>query len=142
MPPDEFVNKYDLNSVDKRLTAEISETRKTLDEHTAILARLETMYSSLESLPTTISNLDKTITLIGANLDSMDKSLNEVKESVSKQGYSIDTLRAENKKQNENISKIDGKSKIDWAVFVTENFWKLFAIIAAVYVFIQTYSKG
>lgn len=139
MSSEEFVTKYDLNVVDKRLTAEIAESRKSIDEHTHTIARLETMYSSLESLPTTISNLDKTITLIGANLDSMDKSLNEVKESVNKQGNSIETLRAENKKQNESIKKIDGKSKIDWAEFITGNFWKIISAVAIIYAIVKSY---
>lgn len=102
-----------------------------------MISRLETVYKSLEGLPLTITNLDKTITVIGANLESMDRNLEDVRESVANQELAINEIRKENKDQNENIDKIDNKSKIDWAEFITSNFWKIFAVAGALYVAAQ-----
>lgn len=138
----EHVTKYDLNNLDKRLSAEIRENRKRIEENSDMISRLEAVYKSLEGLPLTITNLDKTITVIGANLDSMDRSLKDVKESVSNQEQAIREIREENKNQNESIDKIDNKSKIDWAEFITSNFWKIFAILGFIYIALQTFVKG
>lgn len=138
----ECVSKFDLNRVDKRLTDEIHEAKQLIHENSQAIVRLEAVYASLEGLPDTIVNLDKTITIIGNNLDSMDKNLTDVKESVSQQSAIINKLREENEAQTENIQKIDNKSKIDWALFVTNNFWKIFAVIAAIYVMVKMTLEG
>lgn len=134
----EYATKYDLNSLDKRITGDIKENREYIDEHSKAIARLEAVYNSLEGLPLTITNLDKTITVIGSKLESMDKNLEDVKESISQQEEAINEIRKENKGQNEEITKIDNKSKIDWAEFVTKNFWKVFGIIAVLYAVIRS----
>lgn len=137
----EYITKYDLNSLDKRLSSEIKENRDYIDEHSREIARLEAVYRSLENLPNTIASLDKTITVIGTNLESMDKNLADVKESVSNQELTINELRGENKNQNKHIERIDNKSKIDWAEFVTDNFWKLFGAFALLYAIIKSIQK-
>lgn len=135
-----YATMYDLNSVDNRLSAEIKENRDYLDNHSRAIARLEAVYNSLEGLPATIANLDKTITIIGGNLESMDKNIEEVKHSLAQQEKAIEEIKIENKGQNEEIEKIDNKSKIDWAEFVTKNFWKVFAVGAAVIALIQSFA--
>lgn len=117
-----------INQVDSRLSAEIKECRDYIDVHSREIAKLEAVYQNLEKLPQTIANLDKTITVIGSNLTSMDKNLNDMRKSVETQEQAINTLKGENKEQNENIERIDNKSKIDWAEFVTNNFWKILCI--------------
>lgn len=138
----EYATKHDLDSVDNRLTAELREHREYIDEHSREIARLEAVYKSLESLPNTIANLDKTITVIGSNLESMDRNLENVRKSVANQEQTIHEIRAENKSQNESIHKIDDKSKIDWAEFVTKNFWKIFCIFGILYVIIKVFLEG
>lgn len=138
----EFASKYDLNNVDHRLSEEIRENREIIDEHSKEIARLEAVYKSLEGLPDTIANLDKTIAIIGNNLESMDRNLADVKESVSFQEQAIKDLKGENRTQNENIERIDNKSKIDWAEFVTKNFWKILCILGIGYAIIKSILKG
>lgn len=128
--------------VEKRLTDEIHTNRATLDEHTKSLARLETLYSSMEDLPQTIASLDKTIALIGNNLSSMDKNLQEVKEDVSAQSDIIREVRAQSLENKEIISKVDNKSKIDWQEFLTKNFWKIIVGIGSIYAAVQVFISG
>ena len=134
----EYATKYDVNTVDNRLSAEIRENREHIEAHSREIARLEAVYKSLEDLPNTISNLDKTMSLIGGRLESMETNLEEVKENVSYQKKVIQDLKGENKKQNENIDRIDNKSKIDWQDFITKNFWKVLCILCAGYAIIST----
>lgn len=138
----EHITKYDLNNLDKRLSAEIRENRKKIEENSDMISRLEAVYKSLEGLPLTITNLDKTITVIGANLDSMDRNLKDVKESVTTQAEAIREIRKENKQQNESIDKIDNKSKVDWAEFITNNFWKIFAVCGILYIAAKVFIEG
>lgn len=106
------------------------------------ISKLETLYNSLEGLPGTITNLDKTITIIGGKLESMDKNISEMRNSISSQSHVIQSLQSENTKQNEHIHKIDNKSKIDWAEFVTHNFWKIIMIFGVGYVIIKQLISG
>lgn len=106
------------------------------------ISKLETLYNSLEGLPGTITNLDKTITIIGGKLESMDKNISEMSASISNQSYVIQRLQEENSNQNDHIHKIDSKSKIDWADFVTQNFWKIFLIFGVGYVIIKQLISG
>ncbi len=138
----EYATKHDLDSVDQRLTTELREHREYIDAHSREIARLEAVYQSLESLPNTIANLDKTITVIGNNLESMDRNLEDVRQSVSNQEQTIQEIRKENKSQNETIHKIDDKSKIDWAEFITKNFWKIFCIFGVIYAILRVTLEG
>lgn len=140
----ELVTKYDLNQLDKRLGESLHEIREQLNRNSQSIVRLEAVYNSLEGLPNTITNLDKTITAIGYNLKSMDRNLADVKVSVSKQGEAIERLENENKTQNEaihqqdeDIQRVDNKSKIDWAVFLTNNFWKVLGIGGVLYAVVR-----
>ncbi len=138
----EFATKFDLNAVDKRLTSEIKENREYIDAHSQKIARLEAVYQSLENLPLTITNLDKTITVISGKLESMDRNIEEVKESVAEQGQIIKEVKSENSAQSENIRKIDNKSKIDWAVFITNNFWKILSVCGIIYIVVRLILDG
>lgn len=132
--PDEYVTKYDLNAVDKRLSAEAKENRDRIDEHTQKISKLESLYESLEELPATMASLDKTISLIGNNLSSMDKNIEEVKADVLAQSETIAEMRKEHTEMHEEIEEVDNKSKVDWAVFITNNFWKIVAVCGIIYI--------
>ena len=138
----EFATKYDVNTVDNRLSAEIRENREHIEAHSREIARLEAVYKSLEDLPNTIANLDKTMSVIGGRLASMEQNLDEVKENVSYQKQVIQDLKGENKEQNATINRIDNKSKIDWQDFITQNFWKILCIFGVGYVIIKSILEG
>lgn len=138
----EYATKEELDRLDKRLTVETKENREYIDNHSQEIARLKAVYHSLEGLPTTITNLDKTITIIGINLESVDKNLSDLKSSVAEQQQTIKEIRKNDKIQNANIEKIDNKSKIDWAVFVTNNLWKIFAVFGMIYIIINFLTQG
>lgn len=130
----EYVGRAELSEVDHRLTKEIKENREHIDSHSREIARLEAVYQSLEGLPSTISNLERTMTTISSTIETVGKNLNEVRESVQEQEQNIREIKSENKRQNESISRIDNKSKIDIMVLVRDNFWKVLSVIAAGYV--------
>lgn len=133
----EYATRYDLNTVDARLSDEIKQARDYIDVHSREIAKLEAVYQNLERLPDTIANLDKTITVISNNLGSMNQNLNDVRKSVETQEQAIQDIKGENKNQNENIERIDNKSKIDWAVFLTNSFWKILCIGGVLYAIIK-----
>lgn len=130
----EYVSRNELENTDRRLSKEIKENRDHIDEHSKSIARLEAVYESLEGLPNTISNLERTMTTISSTIETVGKNLNEVKQSVHEQEQSINEIKSENKRQNESISRIDNKSKIDIMVMVRDNFWKLLSVVAAGYI--------
>lgn len=132
----------------KRIEEEFSEFRRQnsnthdriFDRLTNVdksIAKLETLYNSLEGLPTTITNLDKTITVIGSKLESMDRNISDMKQSISNQEFTIQSIQKENTSQNESIGKIQNKTKVDWADFITQNFWKVLGIGGILYVAIR-----
>lgn len=137
----EYATKQDLNSVDKRLSRELENNRDNIREHTREIARLDAVYKHLEGLPLTITNLDKTITIISGNLESMDRNLNDVKTSVQEQEQAIKEIKEENNKQTDDIKNIDNKSKIDIMLFIKDNFWKVISALAGLYVLIEIILK-
>ena len=137
----EYATKQDLNSVDKRLSRELQDNRDNIREHTREIARLDAVYKHLEGLPLTITNLDKTITIISGNLESMGRNLTDVKASVQEQGQAIKEIKAENSKQTNEIEKIDNKSKIDIMEFIKDNFWKVLSALAVGYALIEIVLK-
>lgn len=137
----EYVGRMELENVDRRLSKEIKENRDHIDEHSKSISRLEAVYSSLEYLPITITNLEKTMAVIGNNLETMDRNIADVKKSVEQQEQTIKNIKDENARQNANIEAIDDKSKIDIMLVIKNNFWKILSILAVGYALIDTIMK-
>lgn len=133
----QYVSQYELNSVDERLSEEIRENRDRIEKNSNKIIELETVYKTLKSLPSTITSLDKTITIISENLKSMDENIRDVREMVTLQEKIVENIRIESKHQNEDIARIDNKSKVDWSEFVTNNFWKIVCGLGAAYCLIE-----
>ena len=137
----EYVSRPELTEVDRRLSKEIVDNRNHIESHSREIARLEAVYQSLEGLPGTISNLEHTMTTISSTIETVGKNLSEVKQSVQDQEQSIREIKSENKRQNESISRIDNKSKIDIMVLVRDNFWKILSAVAALYIVFDVVMK-
>lgn len=140
-----YVTKEGLDRVDNRLSAEIKENARHIKQNSEAIVKLETLYGTLVKLPDAIASLEKTVVSVNHNLESMSTRINQVNESVIEQKSSLEKLREENVAQNKEIAKVDNKSKIDWANFVTGNFWsiltKAVVIIAALLVAYQAIVK-
>lgn len=137
--PDEVVTKYELNRTDKRLSGEIHEVRTIVETHTEEISRLKVLYKTLEDLPTTFHNLDKTLTVVCNNLESIQGQMTEIKSSVDEQSNAIKNLQKNDDEQDEEILRVDNKGKVDWVQAITQNFWKILAAFATIYVVIYTF---
>lgn len=126
------VTKEGLDRVEARLSDEIKENARQIKRNSDAIVKLETLYGTLVKLPDAIASLEKTVVSVNHNLESMSTRINQVNESVIEQKSSLEKLREENIAQNQEIAKVDNKSKIDWANFVTGNFWSLLAKIIVI----------
>lgn len=137
--PDEVVTKYELNRTDKRLSGEIHEVRTIVETHTEEISRLKVLYKTLEGLPATFHNLDKTLSVVSANLGSIQSQMEGIRNSVDEQSQAIKNLQKSDNKQDEEIRRVDDKGKVDWIQMITQNFWKILATFATIYVVIYTF---
>lgn len=132
------VTKDAFDRLDARLSAEIRENAKHIKQNSEAIVKLETLYSTLVKLPDTIVSLEKTILKIDHNMDALATRMDQINQSVQEQKETIKGLKDENQKQNDAIEAVDNKSKVDWANFLTGNFWsilvKALVAIAAVMV--------
>lgn len=133
MPETEYATKQGLNRVEEHLTKEIEANRATIQKNCESIIELKVLYKSLMTLPETIASLDKTVLGVNQNLEALNSKVDDIQDKIIRQKTSIKDLREENKQQNEQIAKIDGKGKIDWIEAVTKNFWKVLVAIGAVY---------
>lgn len=84
--------------------------------------------------------LKKTVVGVNHNLETMNTRIDQINASVQEQRDSLKQLHNENALQDKEIEKVDNKSKIDWASFVTGNFWNiLFKAILAVAALLVAY---
>lgn len=134
----EYATKYDLNRLDKRLTNEIDENRKEISRYSNEITRLQAMYKTLEELPGTFHKLDKTLTLVGANMESLERKMTDLQESVNNQNQAIMALQKNDDEQDSEIRRVDNKGKVDWIEAITKNFWKILATLGTVYAIVYS----
>lgn len=118
----EYVTRQEFNNTENRFEKDIHENRERINKNSEAITRLETMYESLEELPNAIVALDKTLLIMGENMKAMGEKINESTESVLQ-------LKKAAEKRDEEIRNLDNKSKIDWQVSITNNFWKIFSAL-------------
>lgn len=137
MPDSNNVLREDLDKVDRRLSEEIHENRARIAGNSEAIVKLETLYGTLVKLPETIDSLKETCIGIQANLQAMNDKFNQTQEIFSQQQMKINELQNDNKKQDENIERVDNKGKIDWVEFVTSNFWKIIISVGVLYMMVK-----
>lgn len=122
----DFAKREDLYQLDERLSAEIRANRDRINTNTEDISELKAMYLSVAELPKTINSLEKTIISVCNSLENIDKNMKHIDEAIVE-------IRKENHTQNQRISEVDNKSKVDWAKFITENFWKILVLAGGIY---------
>lgn len=137
MPDSNNVLREDLDKVERRLSEEIHENRARIAGNSEAIVKLETLYGTLVKLPETIDSLKETCIGIQANLQAMNDKFNQTQEIFSQQQMKINELQNDNKKQDENIERVDNKGKIDWVEFVTSNFWKIIISVGVLYMMVK-----
>lgn len=86
-----------------------------LSEHDKAISVLDSMYHGLIDLPKTIANLDKTIGIMGANIENLNEQFKN--------------LVDEKERQNHKLSEIDGKSKVDFLQWAKNNWTSIVMFI-------------
>lgn len=123
------------NSVSRQeFQRELENIYSKLNKHDRQLSVLETLVEALRDLPDAISSLDKTIALMGQNLQNLNEKFDK-----SIQEYQNNQKR--DLEQDELIKRLDDKSKIDIMEFIKENWWKAMLGLAAVIVLLKDFIK-
>lgn len=131
MPNSEYdILRVEFQQMEERLSSDIKENRRNIQANSENISELKVLYKTLSDLPETMSSLDKTIVKVCDRLDNIDENMKAMNESIQ-------NAMSHNKKQDKEIQRIDEKSKVDWASFVTENFWKVLLGIGVVYYIVR-----
>lgn len=117
----------------------VSETDKIfskLNKHDRQISVLETVVENFKGLPSAINSLEKTMALMGQNLENLNKKVDTILESAdSKDEHD----KEKDKEQDERIRALDDKSKVDILVFLKSNWWKIVMTAAALLVLFEKY---
>lgn len=117
----------------------ITETDKIfskLNRHDREISVLQTLVENFKDLPSAINNLEKTMALMGQNLENLNKKVDTILESAdSKDEHD----KEKDKEQDERIRALDDKSKVDILVFLKSNWWKIVMTAAVLLVLFERY---
>lgn len=117
----------------------ITETDKIfskLNRHDREISVLQTLVENFKDLPTAINNLEKTMALMGQNLENLNKKVDTILEGA---GSKSEHDREKDREQDEKIRALDDKSKVDILVFLKNNWWKIAMSIAVLLVLVEKY---
>lgn len=117
----------------------ITETDKIfskLNRHDREISVLQTLVENFKDLPTAINNLEKTMALMGQNLENLNKKVDTILEGADSKS---EREREKDKEQDEKIRALDDKSKVDILVFLKNNWWKIAMSIAVLLVLVEKY---
>lgn len=117
----------------------ITETDKIfskLNRHDREISVLQTVVENFKDLPTAINSLEKTMALMGQNLENLNKKVDTILEGA---GSKSEHDREKDREQDEKIRALDDKSKVDILVFLKNNWWKIAMSIAVLLVLVEKY---
>lgn len=117
----------------------ITETDKIfskLNRHDREISVLQTVVENFKDLPSAINSLEKTMALMGQNLENLNKKVDTILEGADSK---IEHDKEKDKGQDERIRALDEKSKVDILVFLKTNWWKIAMSIAILLVLLEKY---
>lgn len=117
----------------------ITETDKIfskLNRHDREISILQTVVENFKDLPSAINSLEKTMALMGQNLENLNKKVDTILEGADSKS---EREREKDKEQDEKIRALDDKSKVDILVFLKNNWWKIAMSIAVLLVLVEKY---
>lgn len=117
----------------------ITETDKIfskLNRHDREISVLQTVVENFKDLPSAINNLEKTMALMGQNLENLNKKVDTILEGADSKS---EREREKDKEQDEKIRALDDKSKVDIVLFLKNNWWKIVMTIAVLLVLVEKY---
>ena len=117
----------------------VSETDKIfskLNRHDREISILQTVVENFKDLPSAINSLEKTMALMGQNLENLNKKVDTILEGTDSKS---EREREKDKEQDEKIRALDDKSKVDIILFLKNNWWKIVMTAAVLLVLIEKY---
>lgn len=117
----------------------ITETDKIfskLNRHDREISILQTVVENFKDLPSAINSLEKTMALMGQNLENLNKKVDTILEGADSKS---EREREKDKEQDEKIRALDDKSKVDIVLFLKNNWWKIVMTIAVLLVLVEKY---
>ena len=117
----------------------ITETDKIfskLNRHDREISILQTVVENFKDLPSAINSLEKTMALMGQNLENLNKKVDTILKGADSQS---EHDREKDREQDEKIRALDDKSKVDILVFLKNNWWKIAMSISVLLVLVEKY---
>lgn len=107
-----------------------------LNRHDREISVLQTVVENFKDLPSAINSLEKTMALMGQNLENLNKKVDTILRGTDPK---LEQDKEKDKEQDERIRELDEKSKIDILVFLKNNWWKIVMTIAVLMVLFEKY---
>lgn len=107
-----------------------------LNRHDREISVLQTVVENFKDLPSAINSLEKTMALMGQNLENLNKKVDTILEGTDSK---IEHDREKDREQDERIRALDDKSKVDILVFLKNNWWKIAMSLAVLLVLFEKY---
>lgn len=107
-----------------------------LNRHDREISVLQTVVENFKDLPSAINSLEKTMALMGQNLENLNKKVDTILEGAD---FKNEHDREKDREQDERIRALDDKSKVDILVFLKNNWWKIAMSIAVLLVLLEKY---
>lgn len=107
-----------------------------LNRHDREISVLQTVVENFKDLPSAINSLEKTMALMGQNLENLNKKVDTILEGTDSKS---EHDREKDREQDERIRALDDKSKVDILVFLKTNWWKIAMSIAVLLVLFEKY---
>lgn len=116
--------------------AETDKIFSKLNRHDREISVLQTVVENFKDLPSAINNLEKTMALMGQNLETLNKKVDKI---IDGNDSKAESERSKDAEQDRLIRELDDKSKVDIVVFLKNNWWKITMSAAVVLVLIERY---
>lgn len=120
---EDFIQRKEFNEVTDKLYSKSNRNAKDI-------AVLYTLFESLKDLPKVLNSLETTMAVMSENISGLNKNLDKLTEEFEEtQKKSHERTSEKDKAQDARIAEIDNKTKIDFAVAVKDNWWKIMIVI-------------
>lgn len=133
------VQRKEFESLRLEIERELGSCRDMATENKGAIVRLETLYESLSKLPDSLDSLKGAVLELNKNVEIVRYRIEETQENVKLHEDTLGALQDKDKEIDEHISELDNKSKIDWQLAVTRNFWPILAVLGILYLTVKDF---
>lgn len=120
---EDFIQRKEFKEVTDALFSKTNKNSKDI-------AVLYTLFESLKDLPKVLNSFETTMAVMSENIAGLNKNLDKLTEEFEEtQKNSHERTSEKDKAQDARIAEIDNKTKIDFAVAVKDNWWKIMIVV-------------